>query len=61
MIGISNDAPTVHFNPVKHRLVSSPSDWPFSSLHRYARAGILARDWGGNGEADTAGFGERED
>jgi len=39
----------VHFNPVKHRLVSSPSDWPFSSLHRYARAGILARDWGGSG------------
>jgi len=51
----------VHFNPVKHRLVSSPSDWPFSSLHRYARAGILARDWGGSGQAEAANFGERED
>jgi putative transposase len=51
----------IHFNPVKHRLVSSPSDWPFSSLHRYARAGILARDWGGDGQGDGANFGERED
>ncbi|MBO4224213.1 REP-associated tyrosine transposase [Bradyrhizobium neotropicale] len=51
----------IHFNPVKHRLVSSPSDWPFSSLHRYARAGVLPRDWGGSGEADGANFGERAD
>jgi putative transposase len=27
----------VHFNPVKHRLVSAPSAWPFSSLHRWCR------------------------
>jgi putative transposase len=50
----------IHFNPVKHRLVTSPSDWPFSSLHRYARAGILPRDWAGNGQADATNFGERE-
>jgi putative transposase len=36
----------VHFNPVKHRLVSSPADWPFSSFHRYVRAGLLQPDWG---------------
>jgi putative transposase len=39
----------VHFNPVKHQLATSPSDWPFSSLHRYVRAGILPPDWGGGG------------
>jgi REP-associated tyrosine transposase len=49
----------VHFNPVKHRLVSVPGEWPFSSLHRYVRAGILPRDWGGDGSADDADFGER--
>jgi putative transposase len=49
----------VHFNPVKHRLVSRPSEWPFSSLHRYVRAGILPPDWGRNDSADNSNFGER--
>jgi putative transposase len=51
----------VHFNPVKHHLVSSPGAWPFSSLHRYVRAGILPPDWGGDGREDHASFGERAD
>jgi putative transposase len=51
----------VHFNPVKHQLATSPSDWPFSSLHRYVRAGILPPDWGGGGSTDTNNFGERKD
>ena len=52
----------IHFNPVKHRLVSTPAAWPFSSLHRYARTGVLARDWGGNNPVDdNADFGERAD
>jgi putative transposase len=49
----------VHFNPVKHRLVLTPGEWPFSSLHRYIRAGILPPDWGGDDRADDIGFGER--
>jgi hypothetical protein len=49
----------VHFNPVKHRLVSKPGEWPFSSLHRYVRAGILPCDWGGDDGADNSNFGER--
>jgi putative transposase len=49
----------LHFNPVKHRLVSRPGEWPFSSLHRYVRAGILPRDWGGDDPADNSSFGER--
>jgi len=35
----------IHFNPVKHRLVTSPGSWPFSSLHHYVRAGELPADW----------------
>jgi putative transposase len=51
----------IHFNPVKHRLVTAPCAWPFSSLHRYVRAGTLPGDWGGDGRADGANFGERAD
>jgi putative transposase len=52
----------IHFNPVKHRLVPSPAAWPFSSLHRYVRAGALAMDWGGSSRLDgNADFGERAD
>ena len=29
----------IHFNPLKHRLVSRVSDWPFSSFHRFVRNG----------------------
>ena|ERR1700730_7065452 len=58
MTAISNAALTI--------FISTPSNidwcaWPFSSLHRYARAGVLSRDWGGGGTADNANFGERED
>jgi putative transposase len=36
----------VLMNPVKHRLVSSPADWPHSSFHRYVARGDLPADWG---------------
>ena len=36
----------VHYNPVKHGLVNSVSDWPYSSFHRYVRQKILQPDWG---------------
>ena len=27
----------LHYNPVKHGLVESPTDWEFSSVHQYLR------------------------
>jgi len=35
----------IHFNPVKHGLCSAPSEWPYSSYHRYEKIGLeeLAR------------------
>jgi putative transposase len=53
----------VHWNPVKHGLVESVPDWPWSSFHRYVAAGLLHPRWGsapstamvGN---DDARFGE---
>ena len=36
----------IHYNPVKHGLVSSVKDWPHSSFHRYVKQGRLPEDWG---------------
>src|SRR5262249_33212206 len=36
----------VHINPVKHGWVRRVGDWPWSSFHSYARAGVLPIDWG---------------
>jgi putative transposase len=48
----------VHFNPVKHGLVTRVRDWPYSSFHREVARGALPPDWGGDG-ADLHGeFGE---
>ena len=35
----------IHYNPVKHGYVDSPVDWPYSSIHRYIRWGVLEKDW----------------
>ena len=49
----------IHFNPVKHALVTRVRDWPHSSFHRYVRNGLLPVDWGGDvvrsGPADRWG------
>jgi putative transposase len=36
----------VHYNPVKHGYVGCARDWPWSSFHRYLRAGVYTADWG---------------
>ena len=46
----------IHFNPVKHGLVTRVRDWPYSTFHRYVERGVLAPDWGG----DCADFGTGE-
>ena len=38
----------IHYNPVKHGLVRSPRDWPYSSFHRWVKLGAYAADWGSN-------------
>lgn len=41
----------IHYNPVKHGLVDRPIDWPYSSLHRFVKQGVLPPDWGASGMA----------
>ena len=36
----------IHFNPVKHGLVSAAKEWPYSSFQRFVEAGIYPLDWG---------------
>lgn len=36
----------IHYNPVKHGLVISPADWPYSSFNRYVENGLYDKDWG---------------
>jgi putative transposase len=48
----------IHYNPVKHKLVSRVRDWPYSSFHRYVERGALPTDWGGDALNMPGGFGE---
>lgn len=49
----------IHFNPVKHGLVTRVRDWPYSSFHRYVQIGVLPEDWAGDSRQARGNFGER--
>jgi len=38
----------IHYNPVKHGLVSTPVEWKYSSFMKYVRDGFYTLDWGGD-------------
>jgi len=38
----------LHANPVKHGLVHRPSEWTWSSFHRYVKSGEYDPDWCGH-------------
>jgi putative transposase len=42
----------VHYNPVKHGLVSRAQDWKNSSFHEFVEMGYYDRDWGENYKND---------
>jgi putative transposase len=49
----------IHYNPVKHGLCRTPTDWPYSTLHRYIKAGSYPMNWAvSEGSFGDAGFGE---
>jgi putative transposase len=35
----------IHYNPVKHGLVSCPHDWRYSSFHTHVRQGVYEQSW----------------
>jgi putative transposase len=36
----------IHYNPVKHGLVTCPREWPFSTFPRFVRVGDYPPEWG---------------
>ena len=36
-----------YWNPVKHDLVSTVKQWPYSTFHRDVKRGLFEEDWGG--------------
>jgi putative transposase len=48
----------IHFNPVKHRLVEHPADWPHSSFHHCVAKGLYPALWVGT-DAELQETGER--
>ena len=42
----------IHYNPVKHKYVKTPTDWQYSSVHRFIEKGLVVPDWGAWKEAD---------
>jgi putative transposase len=50
----------IHFNPVKHGLVATPAQWPFSSFHRWVRQGMYPAGWCAD-QAVNIEAGEREE
>jgi putative transposase len=49
----------IHFNPVKHGLVSDVTAWPYSSFHRSVAVGLYPSGWVTN-EDWSGDWGERE-
>jgi putative transposase len=41
----------IHINPVKHGLVDSVAEWPYSTFHRWVRQGVYEPDWAGGRES----------
>jgi len=49
----------IHWNPVKHALVTHPSHWPYSSFQRFVNLGIYPPNWTASSEGiEDDGYGE---
>lgn len=49
----------IHWNPVKHGLVTRAADWPYSTFQRFVAAGMYPQNWGMTEEKpNTGNFGE---
>ena len=49
----------IHINPVKHGHARRAADWPYSSIHRYIRAGWMTAEWAADPEEASVETGER--
>ena len=49
----------IHYNPVKHDLCKQPSQWAYSTFHRYVKEGVYPMNWA-QSEVDVGGYGYGE-
>ena len=54
-----NHVDYIHYNSVKHGYVDKAIDWPYSSIHKFVRDGIIDQNWGYKENVDLKAFGER--
>ena len=50
----------IHFNPVKHGLVSAPSEWQHSSFPKWVAKGLYDATWGAQGPVPLPAWAGRE-
>jgi len=55
---LSRHVDYIHYNPVKHGLADSPSEWQWSSFHSYVERGIYESDWNPYLEENDREYGE---
>jgi putative transposase len=48
----------IHWNPIKHGLTQSATDWPHSSFHNYVRLGLLPENWAISPSENAEHYGE---
>ena len=46
----ANHVAYIHYNPVKHGLVSAPGEWLYSSFHSHVDQGLCDPNWGAGTE-----------
>jgi len=46
----------IYYNPVKHKYVTRPGDWPWSSFRRFVKEGIYSPDWEGGDAGRLQGY-----
>ncbi|HEY9101647.1 REP-associated tyrosine transposase [Chitinimonas sp.] len=44
----------VHINPLKHGLVRSVGEWPYSTFHRLVEQGVYPEDWAGGNDVSLS-------
>jgi putative transposase len=42
----ANHVAYIHYNPVRHGMVTCPVEWRWSTFHRYVDRGLIPADWG---------------
>lgn len=53
---LENHLNYIHYNPVKHGLVTKPVDWEWSSFRYFVKGGAYDKDWGNQGNPIPTGF-----